>query len=70
MCTVFKETKAEGRKESKREGRNEGRAEEIVAMGYEFALSENDILEQLQKKLDMSFKKVQKYLEMFAKKRI
>ncbi len=31
-------------------GRAEGRAEEIIAAGYEFGLSEKTILERLQKK--------------------
>ena len=35
MCTVFEETRVEGR--------IEGRAEEIVETGYEFGLSDNDI---------------------------
>jgi hypothetical protein len=55
MCTVFEET------------RTEGRAEEIIAMGYEFGLSENDILEKLQSKLQVSAQKAQGYLDQFGK---
>ena len=47
MFTVFEETWKEG----EQAGRAEGRAEEIIAAGYEFGLSEKTILERLQKKL-------------------
>lgn len=43
MCTVFEETWKEG----KEEGLAEGKAEEIVETGYEFGLSEEDILTRL-----------------------
>jgi hypothetical protein len=36
-------------------------------MGYEFGLSENDILEKLQSKLQVSAQKAQEYLEQFGK---
>jgi hypothetical protein len=55
MCTVFEET------------RTEGRAEEIIAMGYEFGPSESDILTKLQEKLDISSQKAQEYLRKFGK---
>lgn len=58
MCTVFEEI------------RLEGKAEEIVEMGYEFGLSEDDILARLQKKLDISLQKAQEYLTMFEKKTV
>lgn len=59
MCTVFEETRTEGRLE--------GRAEEIIEMGYEFKLSEEEILTRLQKKLDVSLQKAQEYFKMFSK---
>lgn len=62
MYTVFEETRAEGKAE--------GRAEEIVETGYEFGLSENDILERLQKKLNVSLQKAQEYLKMFGKQAV
>ena len=46
MFTVFEETWKDG----EQAGRTEGRAEEIIAAGYEFGLSEKTILERLQKK--------------------
>ena len=52
------------------EGRSEGRAEEIIETGYEFGLSEQDILERLQKKLSISLQKAQEYLLMFGKRMV
>ena len=60
MWTVFEETW--------KEGKLEGKAEEIVEIGYEFGLSENDILERLQTKLNISLQKAQVYLAMFGKR--
>lgn len=60
MWTVFEETW--------KEGKMEGKAEEIVEIGYEFGLSENDILERLQTKLNISLQKAQEYLAMFGKR--
>ena len=62
MCTVFEETWAEGR--------SEGEAKGIVETGYEFGLSEEDILARLQKKLDISLQKAQEYLSMFGKQTV
>ena len=58
MCTVFEET------------RLEGKAEEIVEMGHEFGLSEDDILTRLQNKLNISLQKAQEYLAMFGKQTV
>lgn len=60
MWTVFEETWEDGKME--------GKAEEIVEIGYEFGLSENDILERLQTKLNISLQKAQEYLAMFGKR--
>lgn len=62
MCNL-----SQGIKEA---GIAEGRAEEIIETGYEFGLSESDILERLQKKLSISMQKAQEYLAMFGKQRI
>lgn len=48
----------------------EGRAEKIIETGYEFGLSEQDILERLQKKLSISLQKAQEYLLMFGKRTV
>lgn len=66
MCTLFEEIS----KESEARGKLEGRATEIVEAGYEFGLSETDILERLQNKLDISLQMAQEYLKMFGKKTI
>ena len=55
MCTVFDEIA----KESEAKG--------IVETGLEFGLSESDILNRLQKKLDISLQVAQEYLAMFGK---
>ena len=70
MCTVFEETRREGLAEGLAAGRNEGKAEEIVETGYEFGLSEEDILTRLQKKLNISLQKAQEYLAMFGKQSV
>lgn len=59
MCKAFADMKEEGK--------IEGRAEEIVESGYEFNLSETDILERLQKKLDISEEEAQKFLTVYGK---
>ena len=67
MCTVFEETRAEGIAEGRIEGRIEGKAEGIIETGLDFGLSEEDILERLQKKLNISLQAAQEYLKMFGK---
>ena len=49
------------------EGRAEGRAEEIIESGYDFGLSEYDILVRLQKKLQITLEQAERYMEMFWK---
>lgn len=51
-------------------GKIEGRAEEIIETGFEFGLSEQDILKRLQKKLDISFQAAQEYLFRFGKQTV
>lgn len=63
MFTVFEETWKEG----EQAGRAEGRAEEIIAAGYEFGLSEKTILERLQKKLAITPQQAQEYLATYTK---
>ncbi len=65
MCKAFEDMKEEGRLEGKIEGRAEGRAEEIVESGYEFKLSESEILERLQNRLNISLEAAQGYFAMF-----
>jgi len=58
MWTVFEETK--------NEGRNEGRIRDIIEMGIECGLSEEDILEKLQHKMNVSRQKAQEYFQEYA----
>lgn len=62
MCTLFEEERLEGKVE--------GRAIEIVETGFEFGLSEEDILNRLQKKLNISLQVAQEYLNMFGKQTV
>ena len=66
MCTVFDEIA----RESEAVGEIRGRAIEIIETGIEFGLSESDILNRLQKKLDVSLQKAQEYLAMFGKQTV
>lgn len=65
MCKAW----ADHRQAGVKEGIKEGRAEEIIEMGHEFGLSEHDILDKLQKKLDISLQKAQEYFAMFAEQK-
>lgn len=53
--------------ENMEKGKIEGRAEGIIETGFEFGLSENDILKRLQDKLDISLQIAQEYLLKFGK---
>ena len=55
MCNLFDEIK------------KEGEAKGIIEAGIEFGVSENDILERLQKKLNITLQVAQEYFQMFAK---
>ena len=60
MCTVFEETR--------REGIAEGEAKGIIETGYEFGISEEEILARLQKKLNISLADEQEYVKKFGRK--
>ncbi len=53
--------------EGRIEGTIEGRAEEIIESGYDFGMSEQDILARLQKKLQITLEEAERYLETFGK---
>ncbi len=59
MCTLFDEIA--------KENEARGEAKGIVETGFDFGLSENDILERLQKKLNLSLQMAQEYIKMFGK---
>ena len=70
MWTLFDAIAEESETKGKAKGKIEGKAEEIVETGYEFGLSENDILERLQRKLDVPLQKAQEYFNMFKKQTV
>ena len=47
-----------------------GKAEGIIETGLDVGLSEQDILERLQKKLDISLQKAQEYFLRFGKQMV
>ncbi len=71
MCTLFEEIKIEGREQGITEGRTqgitEGRVQEIIETGYDFNMSESEILQRLQNKLNISMEKAKEYLDMYSK---
>lgn len=58
MCTLFDEIE------------KDGEAKGIIETGFDFGLSENDILQRLQNKLNVSLQKAQEYFEMFGKQTV
>ena len=62
MCTLFEEIA--------KESEVKGEAKGIIETGYEFGVSENDILVRLQSKLNVSLQMAQEYLKMFGKKTV
>ena len=63
MCTLFDEIA----KESEAIGEARGEARGIIETGYDYKIPENDILQRLQNKLNISVKHAQEYLDMFKK---
>ncbi len=78
MCTLFEEIAREneikgiekGKAEGKAKGKAEGRAEGIIETGLEFGLSEQDILERLQDKMNISLQSAQDYMERFGRQTV
>lgn len=66
MCTLFEEIAEEGRVA----GRKEGRAAEIIETGIEFELQDSDIIERLQRKLEISLQKAEEYFRQFSGQRV
>ncbi|MCD7922434.1 MAG: transposase [Clostridiales bacterium] len=65
-CTFFEGILEEGRVE----GRAEGKAEGIIEAGIDYGASDEDILNTLQRKLDISRQKAQEYFNLFARQAI
>lgn len=70
MYTLFDEIARESEAKGIEKGLEEGRAEGIIETGFDFGLSENDILERLQDKLNVSLQIAQEYLLKFGKQNI
>ena len=62
MCTLFEEIA--------KESETKGEARGIVETGFDFGLSEDDILARLQSKLNVSLQMAQEYLKMFGKQTV
>lgn len=62
MCTLFDEIA--------KESEIKGKALGMIETGYDFELSDNDILIRLQRKLDISLQQAQEYLNMFKKQAV
>ena len=62
MCTLFDEIA--------KESEIKGKALGMIETGFDFDLSEGDILARLQRKLDISLQQAQEYLNMFKKQAV
>ena len=71
MCTLFdeiaRESEMRGKIQGRAEGKAEGKAEGIIETGFDCGLSENEILERLQCKLNVSLQTAQSYMDLFGK---
>jgi hypothetical protein len=64
MCTLFEEIA----EENKMLGKAEGRAEGIIETGYDFGLTDKEIIERLKIKLNISLQQAQSYLKVYKNK--
>jgi hypothetical protein len=51
----------------RREGESRGRAQMLIEMGREFGLDDTMIVEQMQKKINISLETALSYLELYGK---
>lgn len=70
MCTLFEEIAKESEAKGEARGEARGRALGIIESGYDFELSEDDIVVRLQNKLDISLKQAQEYMNLFKKQAV
>jgi hypothetical protein len=63
MCSLFDEIREEGREE----GKAEGKAEEIVTLYQEMGKNQDEIINKLQERLNISLGKAQEYYTAFNK---
>ena len=57
----------DGRKDGENKGKIEGGTKEIVEMGREFGLTDDNILERLQDRLNITLEEAKKYFTMFGR---
>lgn len=74
MCNAFEDMRQEGYDEGIEKGIEQGivtgKAEGIIETGLDVGLSEQDILERLQRKLDISLQRAQEYFSQFNKQTV
>jgi len=70
MDTLFDELALEHEMIGETKGKAEGEAKGIVETGFDFGLSEKDILDRLQDKMNISLQHAQEYLKMFGKQTV
>ena len=72
MCDALRELMKDdledARKKGEAIGKAEGEAKGIIETGYEFGISEEEILARLQKKLNISLAEAQEYVKKFGRK--
>lgn len=70
MCTVFEENWADGKAVGLAEGKTAGLAEGIVETAMECGLSNDRILDKLQKKLNISISEAQEFLDRYSRQMV
>lgn len=70
VCTLFEEIAKESRAEGEAKGRTEGEVKGIIETGVDFGLPENEILDRLQNKLNLSLQAAQEYIKIFGKQSV
>lgn len=70
MCTLFDQIAKENEAKGEAIGAAKGEAKGIIETGFDFGLSENDILERLQDKLNISLHQAQEFFQMFGKQTV
>jgi hypothetical protein len=65
--TVLETESERLRREGRQEGESRGRAQMLIEMGREFGLDDTMIVEQMQKKINISLETALSYLELYGK---
>ena len=70
MCTLFDEIARESETRGMEKGMEKGKAEGIIETGIDFGLSDKEILDRLQEKLNISMQTAQEYLLRFGRQSV